>query len=194
VRRGDDDSRRRIIDFEQPVIPDDIEASEGAGLPDRGRSRRVRRRHHPPSDPAVASPTPDEGDFPRDTVQGLEDNTLADGLFHAAAWVFLLIGTLAAVNAWQRRRLAPPWRSHIGLLLAGWGVFNLVEGIIDHQILGIHHVRDDLGGPLSWDIGFLVFGALLVLVGSALARSGERAATVGRVGGPTIARHEPHKT
>ena len=116
----------------------------------------------------------DEGDFPIDTVQGLEDNTLADGLFHAATWVFVLIGTLAAVSAWQRRRLAPPWRSHVGLLLAGWGAFNVVEGIVDHQILGVHHVRDDLGGPLSWDIGFLVFGALLVLVGMALVRSGER--------------------
>lgn len=57
---------------------------------------------------------------------------------------------------------------------AGWGVFNLVEGIIDHQILGIHHVRDDLGGPLSWDLGFLAFGLLLVVGGAVLARTGAR--------------------
>lgn len=112
----------------------------------------------------------DEGDFPMDTVQGLEGNTVADGFFHMATWVFVLAGMLVTVNAWQRGRLAPPWRKHVGMLLVGWGVFNLVEGIIDHQILGIHHVRDDLGGPLSWDIGFLVFGALLVLVGWALSR------------------------
>ena len=24
----------------------------------------------------------------------------------------------------------------------GWGLFNLVEGIIDHHVLEIHHVRD----------------------------------------------------
>ena len=112
----------------------------------------------------------DEGDFPMDTVQGLEGNTVADGFFHMATWVFVLAGMLVTVNAWQRGRLAPPWRNHVGMLLVGWGVFNLVEGIIDHQILGIHHVRDDQGGPLSWDIGFLVFGALLVLVGWALSR------------------------
>ena len=123
----------------------------------------------------------DEGDFPMDTVKGLEDNTLADGLFHVATWFFLLIGTLAAVSSWQHGRLAPPWRSHFGLLLTGWGVFNLVEGIVDHQILGIHHVRDDLGGPVSWDIGFLVFGALLVIVGTALVRSGDRATATDRV-------------
>jgi hypothetical protein len=48
-------------------------------------------------------------------------------------------------------------------------------GLIDHQLLGIHHVRDDLGGPLGWDLAFLALGALLVAGGLALARSGERA-------------------
>jgi len=51
-----------------------------------------------------------------------------------------------------------------------------VEGLIDHQILGIHHVRDDLGGPIGWDIGFLIFGALLIVVGLAMERSGARVA------------------
>lgn len=26
----------------------------------------------------------------------------------------------------------------------------VVEGVIDHQLLGLHHVRDDLGAPLGW--------------------------------------------
>ena len=60
------------------------------------------------------------------------------------------------------------------MLLAGWGVFNVVEGLIDHQILGIHHVRDDLGGPLGWDLAFLAFGGVLIAGGLALARSGDR--------------------
>jgi uncharacterized membrane protein len=80
-------------------------------------------------------------------------------------------GTIAAVRVWQRGELAPPWRSHVGGLLLGWGLFNLVEGLIDHQILGIHHVRDDLGAPLGWDLGFLAFGALLALAGWALIKS-----------------------
>jgi uncharacterized membrane protein len=62
------------------------------------------------------------------------------------------------------------------MLMAGWGVFNVVEGLIDHQILGIHHVRDDLGGPVGWDIGFLFLGVLLIAVGLALSRSAERVA------------------
>jgi uncharacterized membrane protein len=51
-----------------------------------------------------------------------------------------------------------------------------VEGLIDHQILELHHVRDDLGAPIGWDLGFLAFGALLVLAGLALARSADRQA------------------
>jgi uncharacterized membrane protein len=114
----------------------------------------------------------DEGCCPASTVAGLEDNTLADGIFHLAAWLAVLAGTIAAVRAWQRGRLAPPWSAHAGALLVGWGGFNLLEGLIDHQILGIHHVRDDLGAPLGWDLGFLAFGALLVVLGWLLIARG----------------------
>lgn len=114
----------------------------------------------------------DEGCCPASTVTGLEDNTLADGIFHLATWLAVLAGTTAAVRAWQRHELAPPWRSHFGGLLLGWGLFNLVEGIVDHHILGIHHVRDDLGAPVGWDIGFLLFGAALAIAGWALVNSG----------------------
>ncbi len=112
----------------------------------------------------------DTGDHPATTVDGLEANTLADGLFHLSTWAFVAVASFLTVRAWQRGELAPPWRVHVGLLLAGWGAFNLVEGTVDHLILGIHHVRDDLGGPIGWDIGFLVFGALLFAGGLALAR------------------------
>jgi uncharacterized membrane protein len=110
--------------------------------------------------------------YPVTTVAGLEANTLADGLFHITAWVFVLLGSIAAIASWRQGRLAPSWRFHFGLVLAGWGIFNVVEGVVDHQLLGVHHVRDDLGGPVSWDLGFLVFSALLVVGGWALYRSG----------------------
>ena len=110
------------------------------------------------------------GGHPMTTLAGLEVNTLADGFFHAATWLLVLAGSTTTVVAWRQGRLAPPWRLHVGLLLAGWGLFNLVEGLVDHHLLGLHHVRDDLGGPLSWDLGFLASGVLLVAGGWALAR------------------------
>src|SRR3954447_25643862 len=110
------------------------------------------------------------GGQPMTTVAGLEANTLVDGFFHLATWCLVAIASYLTVGAWQRGELAPPWRVHFGLLLAGWGTFNVVEGLIDHQILGLHHVRDDLGAPLGWDLAFLAFGAALVGVGAGLAR------------------------
>lgn len=109
------------------------------------------------------------------TVAGLEVNTLWDGLFHALAWVAVVAGLAVLVT-----RTAPP-RARVvgsaalwGRVLAGWGLFNLVEGLVNHQLLGIHHVRS---GPheVWYDVGFLVLGALLVAGGTALARSAARA-------------------
>jgi uncharacterized membrane protein len=110
------------------------------------------------------------GDHPMTTLAGLEDNTLADGFFHLATWLLVGAGSALLFQAWRDGRLAPPWRTHVGLLLAGWGIFNLVEGVVDHHVLGIHHVRDDLGGPIGWDLAFLGLGAVLAVAGWALAR------------------------
>jgi len=114
-----------------------------------------------------------EGSHPTTTVAGLEANTLADGLFHAAAWVAVLAGLWMLWRAtrdgavWSFRRLG-------GLMLAGWGLFNLVEGVVDHHILGLHHVRSG-SGELAYDLAFLALGAVLLAGGLAVARSADRA-------------------
>jgi uncharacterized membrane protein len=114
----------------------------------------------------------DVGDHSMTTLSGLEANTVADGIFHVATWFLVLAGSLATLVQWRQGRLAPSWSFHVGSLLLGWGIFNLVEGIVNHHILGLHHVRDDLGGPLSWDLGFLALGVVLVVVGRILQRRG----------------------
>jgi uncharacterized membrane protein len=127
---------------------------------------QVLQWHHMVSDTAGAPPT---------TLAGLEDNTLADGLFHLGSWVLVVSGVVLALRAWQAGRLAPSWRLQGGLLLAGWGAFNLVEGTVDHLLLGVHHVRDDLGGPLGWDLAFLALGAAQLLAGHLLVQRARRA-------------------
>jgi uncharacterized membrane protein len=109
--------------------------------------------------------------YPATAVEGLEVNTLWDGLFHAFAWMFVAIGLALLCRAWQRGEVPPAGRSLLGLLLAGWGSFNLIEGIIDHHLLGIHHVKP---GPrqLLFDLGFLALGAMLLGGGLVLYRSG----------------------
>ena len=106
---------------------------------------------------------------PPDTLAGLELNTLADGLFHASSWVFTTLGVILLWRA-IRNEAALGWNRLFGGLLAGWGVFNVLEGLVDHHILGVHHVR---AGPdeLLWDVAFLIWGALMLGVGTALIRS-----------------------
>jgi uncharacterized membrane protein len=114
-------------------------------------------------------------DRPPTTLAGLEVNTVADGFFHLATWLLVVAASLTSIAAWRQGRLAPNLSFHAGLVLAGWGIFNVVEGLVDHHLLGVHHVRDDLGAPLSWDVGFLVLGAALIVGGRLLHRRGVRA-------------------
>ena len=115
-----------------------------------------------------------EGSYPATTVAGLETNTLWDGLFHAATWVAVAVGLYVL---WQRTttwRWALSGRALIGWMLVGWGLFNLVEGVVDHHLLTIHHVREGAGvNESAWDVAFLLFGAFLVIGGRLLARSNE---------------------
>jgi uncharacterized membrane protein len=110
---------------------------------------------------------------PATNLSDLEANTLADGLFHLGTWTITVIGGILLWRAGGREDV--PWSPKIfgGSLLLGAGLFNFIEGIIDHQILGIHHVKP---GPnqLAWDIGFLIFGAGLALVGWIVLRSGQK--------------------
>ncbi|MFN8170207.1 MAG: DUF2243 domain-containing protein [Candidatus Nanopelagicales bacterium] len=112
-------------------------------------------------------------DDPR-TVGGLELNTLADGAFHVASLLVALAGIAGIWLSWRRGSLAPRPAAATGLVLVGWGGFNVVEGLVDHLVLGVHHVRDDLGGPLAWDLGFLVLSALVVGVGWVMASAHPR--------------------
>ena len=64
----------------------------------------------------------------------------------------------------------------LGAILLGWGIFNLVEGVIDHQILKLHRVNETVPDEqrMFWDIGFLLWGAAMVIIGAAMARAGKR--------------------
>ncbi|MBC6460674.1 DUF2243 domain-containing protein [Actinomadura sp. HBU206391] len=110
--------------------------------------------------------------YPADTVPGLRMNTVWDGLFHVVTWVLVLVG-LSLLYARVTHSRGRVWASRTlwGWILVGWGLFNVVEGIIDHHVLGIHHVRT---GPYQtwWDLGFLSLGVLLVIAGWSLQRSG----------------------
>lgn len=104
------------------------------------------------------------------TVLGLERNTFADGLFHAFTLAAVVAGLAVLWSRLQAGGSSAGTRSLWGWVIFGWGLFNLVEGVVNHLVLGIHHVRDDLGGPLSWDLGFLGLAVALMVSGWLIQR------------------------
>ena len=108
-----------------------------------------------------------------ETVSGLEMNTLWDGLFHTVCWLAVLLGlALLYSRVTHNRRRVWASRTLWGWMLVGWGLFNLFEGVLNHHVLGIHHVYAG-DGQVWWDIGFLALGAVLVAGGYLLQRGGQ---------------------
>jgi uncharacterized membrane protein len=99
-------------------------------------------------------------------------NMTWDGFFHAGVWLMTLYGLYLLFRAGQRRDTLWSGKILSGAMLGGWGLFNLVEGVIDHQILGIHHVMEYAADPLPYDLAFLASGIILMLIGWSLIQAG----------------------
>lgn len=113
---------------------------------------------------------------PPNTMANMEKGMVADGLFHIVTWLATLIGIILLWKVLNRRLdLRPSGTAFVGYLLAGWGWFNLVEGIIDHHILNMHHVIQRLGVSI-WDWLFLASGVILIVVGHMMGRKAYKAA------------------
>lgn len=112
------------------------------------------------------------GQLPPNTLVAAKVNMYWDGLFHAAVWLLTVLGLRLLWAAGARADV--PWsgRTFGGGLLVGWGSFNVVEGIIDHEILGLHHVYEYTSHHLPGDLAFLGLGVLLLLAGGSLIRAG----------------------
>jgi uncharacterized membrane protein len=113
--------------------------------------------------------------YPVNTLENLELNTFWDGLFHSATYLFVLAGLFILWRTAKTRHLY--WSSDllIGTMLIGFGAFNTVEGLINHHLLGIHHVNELVpeSQRIYWDIGFIVWGVVMLVVGYFFVRRGQ---------------------
>ena len=116
------------------------------------------------------------GGYPADSVRNLQINTLWDGIFHLSTYVFVVLGLIIL---WKRAHgMHVRWSGKLmfGTILMGFGIFNIVEGLIDHQLLGIHHVNETVPPEqwIYWDLGFLLWGAVMLIAGWFLLKAGEQ--------------------
>jgi uncharacterized membrane protein len=112
--------------------------------------------------------------IPPTTMAAMELNMVWDGLFHVLVWLATFVGVLLLWSGARRLPSMPGLGLLLGLLLVGWGIFNLVEGTVNHHILGIHHVRG-YGPNLAYDLSFLATGLVFLVAGALIARASLRA-------------------
>jgi uncharacterized membrane protein len=114
--------------------------------------------------------------FPPDSVRNLEINTLWDGVFHLSTYVFVVLGLIILWKRAHATHVRWPGKLLAGTMLMGFGIFNVVEGIIDHHLLGIHHVNETVPPEqwIYWDLAFLVWGAAMLVGGWFMVRTGKR--------------------
>jgi uncharacterized membrane protein len=102
--------------------------------------------------------------IPTDTLIGAKTNMVWDGLFHVMVWMATAAGIVLLWKAVKRPDVLLSGQALFGSTLLGFGLFNLVEGTIDHHILNLHHVYERLGSSV-WDYVFLASGVALMLTG-----------------------------
>ncbi|WP_245800572.1 DUF2243 domain-containing protein [Natrinema saccharevitans] len=76
----------------------------------------------------------------------LELNVMADGIFHLATYTFTITGVVLLFRAWRLPSVSASGRTLLGASIMGWDAFNLV----DHQLLGLHHVWPAGPGRRVW--------------------------------------------
>jgi uncharacterized membrane protein len=100
----------------------------------------------------------------------IELEIFTDGLFAALFSALLVWGGVKIFQDARKKEIGNSWKVFVGGIFVGGGTFNLVEGIVDHQILQVHRVKPLADNPLAYDLGFLAIGLLLVIIGYLIKR------------------------
>lgn len=97
-------------------------------------------------------------------------NMFWDGIFHAFTLMVTLTGVILLWKLLKRKDIDHSGNLFAGGLLSGFGLFNLLEGIADHQILKLHNVREVTPDKQAWNIGFLAFSIVLIILGLLISK------------------------
>lgn len=112
--------------------------------------------------------------LPITALVNVKVNMFWDGLFELFTLTTLLVGLMFF---WRVRRdsdLSP--RIFIGWFLLGFGLFNFLEGLLDHEILGLHHVLQQTAEQwVSYaDKIFLLVAFIFICIGIVLIKAAHK--------------------
>jgi uncharacterized membrane protein len=112
------------------------------------------------------------GRFDTSTIEGLRSSLHWGGIFEFFYGLLILVSLRLLWKSGRRGDV--PWRGKalLGSVLLGFGFFLCAEGVVGHQILGLHHVVEKSPWPFRvyWDIAYLAVGALSLGFGGEIIR------------------------
>lgn len=108
------------------------------------------------------------------SIEQLQRENTQDGFFNLVLALVTLAGTAMLFRAARPSAPVRNGQALFGAMLAGCGGFNFTEGLVNHQILGIHHVLPGDPHQLLFDLLFLAAGVLFMAIGAWLVRASSR--------------------
>lgn len=102
---------------------------------------------------------------------GKSINMFWDGIFHAFCLVVVFIGISLL---WRVSKTPDADRSGsllVGGMLSGWAIFNLAEGITNHQLIKLHNVMEYSPNQGLANYTFLGISVLILITGLWISRS-----------------------
>jgi len=97
------------------------------------------------------------------TVEAKSVNMFWDGIFHAFTLIVVIIGVTLLWKLLHRRDIDRSGRLLAGGMLAGWGLFNIIEGVINHHLLGLYNVKENVE-PDVWNYGFIAISVVMLII------------------------------
>jgi uncharacterized membrane protein len=118
---------------------------------------------------------------PVEDLISAKQNMVWDGYFHLGVWIVSVWGIIALFQAGRREDVVWSGRIFTGSWLLGWGLFNIVESVVDHYILRLHNVHEYVADKDIYNHLFLAGpGFLLATIGATMIIA-EKRTWVGRV-------------
>lgn len=112
--------------------------------------------------------------IPATDYVGKSVNMFWDGIFHAFCLLVVIVGVTLLWKLLGRKDADCSAKLLAAGGLMGWGTFNLVEGVLNHQILELHNVIEYASDHAPGNYAFLGASLVMLIAGWGLFRSESR--------------------